>query len=54
MSTLVFILLAFAWTLLSFFTGVIVHWWSTRKQRRLLKMYRIRESERRRWNRPIE
>ncbi len=54
MDTLTFMLIAFAWTLISFSAGIIVHWWATREQRRLLKMYRVREREQQRWSRSIE
>ncbi len=54
MDTLTFMLLAFLWTLFVFCVGVIVHWWATREQRRILKMYRIRERQQQRWNRPVE
>ncbi len=46
--------IAFAWTLLAFMTGIAVHWWATRKQRRLLKQYRSRERILRQVNRPVE
>jgi len=44
----------FVWTLFVFWVGVFMHWWVTRKQRRVLKVYRLREQERRWLNRPIE
>lgn len=30
----------FAWTIISFTSGIVVHWIATRKQRKLLKQYR--------------
>ena len=47
-------LLWLAWTLIAFLAGVAVHWYATRKQRRLLKQYRQREQARRWVNRIIE
>ncbi len=54
MDTLTLMLLAVLWTLFAFFVGVLVHWWATREQRRLLKKYRVRDRERQRWNRSVE
>jgi hypothetical protein len=54
MDILTFMLLGFGWTLIAFSAGILVHWWATRKQRRLLKMYRGREQARRHASMPIE
>ncbi|HZO72795.1 MAG TPA: hypothetical protein VFB60_11385 [Ktedonobacteraceae bacterium] len=44
----------FIWTLIVFWIGFFVHWWATRKQRRLLSRYRQQARAREKWNRPIE
>ncbi len=54
MDTATFTLVAFVWTFIAFIAGVIVHWWGTRRQRRLLKMYRQQAQARRQLSRPIE
>jgi hypothetical protein len=49
-----FIIAFLLWTLFAFGAGIVVHWWATRKQRRLLKQYRSRDRMLRQLNRPIE
>jgi hypothetical protein len=47
-------LIWFIWTLIAFGAGVLTHWWATRKQRRLLKLYRRQAQALRTWGSPIE
>jgi hypothetical protein len=42
------------WTVVVFWLGVAAHWWATRKQRRLLKRYRLRAQALDYWGRSIE
>lgn len=46
MDMLTLIAVAFAWTIIAFSAGVIVHWIATRDQRRLLKYYQRLEQQR--------
>jgi len=48
------LLIWLVWTLIVFMSGVAVHWWMTRQQRRLLKQYRRREQARQWINKTIE
>ncbi len=42
------------WTFIAFWIGFLAHWWSARKHRRLLKLYRQQAQALRKWNSPIE
>lgn len=44
----------FLWTLIAFWAGFLAHWWATRKQRRLLKLYRKQARVLRQWGSPVE
>jgi len=54
MDILIWTLLWFAWTLFAFGVGMLTHWWMTRKQRRLLKLYRRQARVLNDWGRPVE
>jgi hypothetical protein len=51
---MVTVILWFIWTLIAFGCGALVHWMATRKQRRLLKLYRQQAQARRVWTRSVE
>ncbi|HLZ62295.1 MAG TPA: hypothetical protein VKR06_35570 [Ktedonosporobacter sp.] len=44
----------FTWTLIAFGAGFLTHWWLTRKQRRLLKLYRQQAKVLQDWGKPVE
>lgn len=46
--------ISFVSLLIGFLIGITVYWWATRKQRRLLRLYRQRERLLRQYSAPIE
>ena len=44
----------FVWTFIVFGAGMLTHWLMTRKQRRLLKLYRQQAKVMKEWGRPVE
>ncbi|WP_220205509.1 YhcB family protein [Reticulibacter mediterranei] len=46
--------ISFISLVIGFLIGIVVHWLATREQRHILKRYREREQQRKRWNQPVE